>query len=118
MNRAELFAYVAEAYGVTPEYLWESSPDAAVIRHTENRRWFGIVMSVQAKRLGLEGDTPVDVLNVKVDPADAAVLREADGILPAYHMNKQHWISIVIESESIPEGMLLSLLDTSYRLTL
>ena len=118
MNRAELFAHVAEAYGVTPEYLWESSPDAAVLRHTENPKWFGIVMSVQAKRLGLAGDGPVDVLNVKVDPADAAVLRETDGILPAYHMNKQHWISIVIEDERIPEGMLLSLLDMSYRLTL
>ena len=118
MNRAELFAYVDEAYGVKPEYLWESTPDAAVLRHTENPKWFGIVMSVAAKRLGLKGDEPVDVLNVKVDPADAAVLREADGILPAYHMNKQHWISIVIENENIPEGMLLSLLETSYRLTL
>ena len=118
MNRQELFAHVAEAYGAAPEYLWESTSDAAVLRHTENPKWFGIVMSVQAKRLGLGGDGPVDILNVKVDPADAAVLREADGILPAYHMNKQHWISIVIEDGSIPEGMLLGLLDTSYRLTL
>ena len=118
MNRAELFAHVAEVYGVTPEYLWESSPDAAVLRHTENPKWFGIVMSVAPKRLELEGDTPVDVLNVKVDPTDAQALHQVDGILPAYHMNKRHWISIVIEDESIPEGMLLSLLETSYRLTL
>ena len=118
MNRAELFAYVDEAYGVKPEYLWESTPDAAVIRHPENRKWFGIVMSVLAKRLGLEGDRPVDVLNVKVDPADAAALTQADGILPAYHMNKQHWISIVLGDGGVPDGMLLSLLDTSWRLTL
>ena len=116
MNRSELFARIEDLYGATPEYLWRSAPNYAVFRHSENRKWFGIVMDVPAARLGLEGEGVIDILNVKVDPADALVLRLADGILPAYHMNKKNWISVVLEG-GIPNDMLLGLLEMSFQLT-
>ena len=116
MDRSGLFAWVAQRYGVEPEYLWSSSPDSAVLRHTENRKWFGIVMDVPAARLGLEGDSKVDVLNVKVYPSEATALRLADGVLPAYHMNKEHWVSILLGGR-VSDDMLIELLETSYRLT-
>ena len=116
MDRAELFAQIAELYGAEPEYLWSSAPNYAVFRHSENRKWFGIVMDVPATRLGLEGDGAIDILNVKVDPEDALVLRLADGILPAYHMNKKNWVSVVLEG-NIPDDMLLGLLEMSFGLT-
>ena len=116
MNRSELFSQVAQRYGVEPEYPWSRSPDHAVLRHAGNRKWFGIVMNVPAYRLGLAGDDMVDVLNVKANPDDVPALQLADGVLPAYHMNKDHWISILIE-DAIPDEMLLDLLETSHRLT-
>ena len=118
MDRNGLFAWVAQQYGVEPEYLWSSSPGAAVLRHATNRKWFGIVMDVPAARLGLEGEgnDKVDVLNVKVDPSEAAALRLADGILPAYHMNKEHWVSVLLGGR-VSNEMLIELLETSYRLT-
>ena len=116
MKRSELFVHIADLYGAEPEYLWRSAPNYAVFRHGENRKWFGIVMDVPAARLGLEGEGVIDILNVKVDPEDALVLRLADGILPAYHMNKKNWVSVVLEG-GIPSDMLLGLLEMSYRLT-
>ena len=116
MNRSELFTEIALRYESEPEYLWTRWPGYAVLRHTGNRKWFGVVMDVPATRLGLEGDGKVDILNVKVDPDDATALRLADGILPAYHMNKENWVSVLIEG-SVPDEMLLDLLETSYRLT-
>ena len=116
MNRQELISHVAERYGVAPDYPWPRWPGNAVFRHQGSRRWFGILMDVPAHRLGLEGDVKVAVLNVKVDPVDVTALRLADFVLPAYHMNKQNWVSIVIGG-GIPDDMLADLLEESHRLT-
>lgn len=116
MNREELFEQVVQRYGAEPEYLWPRWPSYVVLRHVGNCKWFGVVMDVPATRLGLEGDGKVDILNVKVDPDDATALRLADSILPAYHMNKENWVSIIIEG-GISDEMLIDLLETSHRLT-
>ena len=116
MNRSELISHIAERYGVTPDYPWPRWPDYAVFRHRTSRKWFGVLMSVSAERLGLSGEGIVDVLNVKVDPDDGAALRLADFVLPAYHMNKENWVSVLIES-GISDGMLANLLEESHRAT-
>nr|WP_250210024.1 MmcQ/YjbR family DNA-binding protein [Morganella morganii] len=43
-------------------------------------------------------------------------LRLKDGIYPAYHMNKEHWVTIMLDTEFSSEE-LKSLIDDSYRLT-
>lgn len=119
MKRTELLETVAERYGAQPEYLWARWPNYAVFRHAGNRKWFGVLMDVPASRLGLgeaAADEKVDILNVKVDPDDAIVLQLADSIMPAYHMNKENWVSIAIEDD-IPDELVLDLLETSHRLT-
>ena len=57
---------------------------------------------------GLEGDTIVDVINLKCSPDDAPALCMTDGIFPAYHMNKKHWVSVVYSMVPAP----LSAADT------
>ena len=42
-------------------------------------------------------------------------LHEVDGIYPAYHMNKTHWVSICLEEA--PEGIVCDLIEASFRLT-
>ena len=116
MKRSELISSIAERYGVEPEYPWPRWPEHAVFRHPENRKWFGVLMSVSSSTLGIGDGERVDILNVKIDPDDASVLRSADFILPAYHMNKENWVSVIIEGD-IDDEMLSCLLDTSFVLT-
>ncbi len=55
-------------------------------------------------------------MNLKCDPAKAQALRDCfDAILPGYHMNKRHWITLVLDG-SIPEDLVFSLIDDSYAL--
>ncbi|MEM7055767.1 MAG: MmcQ/YjbR family DNA-binding protein [Bacteroidota bacterium] len=55
-------------------------------------------------------------INVKCDPATAIQLREAYvGVLPGYHMNKQHWNTVLTDS-SIPDQLLYQWIDDSYKL--
>ncbi|HBT4732641.1 TPA: MmcQ/YjbR family DNA-binding protein [Klebsiella quasipneumoniae subsp. similipneumoniae] len=97
MKRETLFKYVREHYKAEPEYLWGNLPHYAVLRHHDGKKWFGIVMNVPGTKLGLNKEDVTDILEVKVRPEHIGSLRKKEGILPAYHMNKEHWISIVLD---------------------
>lgn len=114
--RNRIFSYVAEQYGTEPEYLWAKTPDAAVIRHKGNRKWYGIIMNVPRRTLGLDGDGSIDILNVKCTPAVREIILAERRALPAYHMNKQHWISLPLDG-SLEFETIFSLIDESYELT-
>ena len=118
MDREELFSWCRQQYGTEPDYPWNDRN--AVWRHKDNRKWFGIVLKVRRKTLGLatkEGiPDDVDVLNVKGDPNLIGALREKKGFLPAYHMNKENWISILLD-DTVPEEEIKSLIRFSYQLT-
>ena len=121
--RTQVIGRIQSLYGVSPEYLWSSSPDSAVFRHTENRKWFGVLMRVSAEKLprlretGTGGTEFVNILNLKCEPELAAALAAGKrGIFPAYHMNKTHWISVCLNG-SVSEEELDSLIELSFELT-
>lgn len=105
IKREEIFKYIEEKYGISPEYLWED--DTAVLRHNNTKKWFGIIMHVKDE----------EYINVKTEPSYSELLRNAyDYIIPAYHMNKEHWNTIII-SKKINKELLYELIDQSYELT-
>lgn len=115
--RQEILEYASAKYGTDPEYLWRDSPNCAVLRHSGNNKWYGLIMDVPESKLGLsENNTIVDILNVKCDPAINGSLRMQDGFLPAYHMHKGHWISILLDG-TVQKERIFSLLDMSFFLT-
>ena len=91
-------------YGTEPEALWTRFPNHLALRHRENRRWYALLMEVPARSLGLPGEGRVDIL------------RQNPGILPAYHMNKDSWVSILLDG-SVEGEAIFDLLEMSYRLT-
>lgn len=115
MDRTMIFQYVEDAYGTEPEYLWADAPGFAVLRNTD-RKWYGIVMDVPRNKLGLDGEETVDILNVKCGKLLPGSLRMKPGYLPAYHMNKEQWISILLDG-SVPGEEIRALIDLSYDLT-
>ena len=96
MDREEIFEYVKKQYGTIPEYLWSSSPDSAVLRH-HNGKWYAVIMNVERSKLGLDGDDTVEIIDVKCDPEMTGMIIQTYGFLPGYHMNKQHWITILLD---------------------
>ena len=104
-------------YKISPEYPWRRDNTSAVFRHTDNHKWFALVMTVQGSRLGLADNTWTDVINLKIDDLfyRDLVLRE-EGILPAYHMNKMHWISVLLDG-TVPDDRVCELVDISFLAT-
>ena len=114
--REKIFAYIKKKYKAVPEYPW-GEDDGAVLRHSDNRKWFALVMNVGRKKLGLPGDGRVDVVNLKIeDIVFKDVLMQDAGILPAYHMNKQHWITVLLDG-TVEEEQICGLIDLSFAAT-
>ena len=116
MKRESLFRYAREHYNSEPEYLWRNLPDYAVLRHHNGDKWFGLVMNVSGTKLGLKTEDKVDILEVKVRPEHIGSLRQKDGIFPAYHMNKEHWVSVIL-SGPLSADEIHELLADSHELT-
>jgi len=114
MTRQEVFEYCRQQYGTEPDYPWLDGN--AVLRHRDNNKWYGLVMEVGRDKLGMSWDGEVNVLNVKCDPALAGSLRMQPGFFPAYHMNKEKWLSILLEGPQ-PDDEVKRLIDLSYQLT-
>ncbi len=110
--REAVFSLARERYGTEPEYLFIKSPGFAVLRHPNKKR-YGVVMDLPRQKLGLPGAGMVDGLNVKCDPCMSGSLRLQPGILPGYHMNKERWITILLDG-SVELEQIGILLDISY----
>ena len=116
MTRQELFAHIADTYGITPDYPFEEDFVTAVFRHTGNRKWFAIAMRIPRGTLGLAGEGHVDVVNLKVSPEMIPSLTQETGIFPAYHMNKSHWVTAALDGTASDE-MVAFLVGVSFDLT-
>lgn len=115
MGKQELLEWVKRQYGTEPDYPW--ADDNAVLRHRENRKWYGLVMEVERGKLGMPGAGAVCALNVKCEPVLIGSLRERPGFHPAYHMNKDKWITVRLDG-SVAAEEIRNLVDLSYRLTM
>ena len=103
VTRQELFTWIHQQYGTEPEYPWHDRN--AVLRHKDNNKWYGVVLEVSADKLGLPETGIMDVLNVKSDPLLIGSLRGQDGYFPAYHMNKEKWLSIQLGKPELDDAI-------------
>lgn len=112
--REKLLDYVLEKHRSIPDYPWDDL-SYCTIRTPKAKKWYGIFMHIKYRALGIDRDGKVDVLNVKADPKRIPERIDRKHYFPAYHMNKKHWLSIVLDSSTdILEVQ--ELLDQSYRL--
>lgn len=116
IERQEIFAYVKEKFDTEPDYPWFKYPDYVVFRHDGGGKWYGLIMNVPRIKLDLTGKRSVEILDLKCEAALNSALRGQQGILPAYHMNKEHWITIVLDSPFLKEEI-YNLINFSYDLT-
>ena len=115
MTRQEFFDYCLNTYGTSPDYPFDEWNSSAVFRHGEGGKWYGIVMRIIKSKLGLPSEEACDVVNLKLPTELYGSFSKSDGVYPAYHMNKVHWISVLL-SEARDETVKL-LTDASYSAT-
>ena len=116
MTRQELERYILDTYPAQEDRPWLEYPGHQVFRHTGNKKWFALAMTLTRDKLGLPGEGLVDAVNLKCDPRLVPTLLGEPGFLPAYHMNKTHWITARLDGTA-QEEKILFVLGMSYDLT-
>lgn len=124
-----LISYASQKYGAPLEFLWEKFDNNAVMRRQDNDKWFALFVSIQKSKLGIQTDDTriqsngvkvhtdslVEILVARISPNDVDDALSKRGYLPAYHMNKKNWITILLDG-SVPYDEVFSRLDDSFLL--
>ena len=115
MTKQELFDLCLNLYATSPDYPFDEDFETAVLRHGDNRKWYAIVMRVSRRKFGFDSDEVIDVVNLKLPTEMYGSFGAPDGVYPAYHMNKLHWISVLLPDA--PEDVIQFLVNVSFEAT-
>ena len=102
-------------YNTQPDYPFDEDLETAVLRHTDSRKWYAIVMRVSRRKFGFDSNEVIDIANLKLPLEMFGSFGAADGVYPAYHMNKLHWISVLLPDA--PDEVVSFLTNASFEAT-
>ena len=125
-------AALEQKYGSPAEFPWEKYPGNGTFKCLSNGKWYAAILTVAFGKLkhaegqrqvrpGMpddpahDADTIVEVINLKSDPDLIPTLASAPGIYTAWHMNKKHWLSVILD-DTLTDAQLMALIDASFRL--
>ena len=107
MNKEEIIKYCLSLENTFEDMPFPDDFESVTMKHKENKKWFVLLMNVNNKLY----------VNLKTEPEYSELLRRSyPYIIPAYHMNKQHWNTIIADDCTDVE-LLKELTKGSYELT-
>ena len=115
MTKQQFLHDCLDTYGTSPDYPFEEDFVTAVLRHSDNKKWYALVMRLSRRKFGFDSDEIIDVVNLKLPTEMFGSFGTEDGVYPAYHMNKLHWISVLLPDAS--EDLIRFLVNVSYEAT-
>ena len=113
---SEVIDYCNNKYGEHNVNPFKKHPDILAFVNEKNK-WYALLSDVEYNKLNKNTDitTKVKILNVKYPTDNILDIIDNKNIFPAYHMNKKHWISIVLD-KNIKLETIKELIDISYSL--
>lgn len=113
---SEVVDYCNNKYGENHVNPFKKHPDILAFVNEKNK-WYALLLDVEYNKLNKNTDitTKVKILNVKYPTDKILEIIDNKNIFPAYHMNKKHWISIVLD-KNIKLETIKELIDISYSL--
>ena len=113
----QIINYIKNKYQDDLEFLWKSSPKSAIWRNKKNNKWYGIVMTIKANKLGIDLDKDVEIIDLRYQKDKIVDIIDSKKIFGGFHMNKKSWITIILDG-SITSLELFKLIDNSYNISL
>ena len=113
---SEVIDYCNNKYGGNRVNPFKKHPDILALVNEKNK-WYALFLDIDYNKLNKNTDitTKVKILNVKYPTDKILEIIDNKNIFPAYHMNKKHWISIVLD-KNIKFKAIKELIDISYSL--
>ncbi len=109
MTRQDIIDFCRAFPAAYEDYPFDDIADPGawtVMRHRTNKKSFALIFERNGKLCA----------NLKCDPFEADFLRQAfDDVMPAYHMNKVHWNTVIVGGD-VPEEEIKRMIGNSYDL--
>ena len=108
-------ALIKKRYGESPNFPFKDPhiKNYGVFRYQGNQKWYGLIMNVNKSNFGgSDKKEYVDVINVRIDENRREEIIDRVSIYPSYHMNKQKWVSILLD-ESLEDEAVMTYIDYS-----
>ena len=115
MDKQSFLMHCLDAYGTSPDYPFGDYLETAALRHSDNRKMYALVMHVSRRKFAQDSDEMIDVVNLKLPLEMFGSFGPSEGIYPAYHMNKLHWISVLLPDA--PDDVVQFLTGVSFEAT-
>lgn len=104
MNVEELREYCLSLKGAKENMPWTEPQYSMLATFTVGGKWFCLV------------DLDKKFIDVKCAPETIVEMQSRyQGAFPAWHMNKEHWLGITLESD-VPDKVIKDLLTDGYKL--
>ena len=112
----DVLRYVKERYNSTTVKPFKTNPDIKALVTTKNK-WYALFLDVEYNKLQKDSlvDSKVKIINLKHISSKISAITDNRNIFPAYHMNKNHWISVVLDN-NIDIEYVKELIEISYNL--
>ena len=115
-----LVQHLKEKFADDFDHPFAKYPQYASFRHPANNKWYALVFPLKLDKLDSQAkpltesdlQRETEVINIKIDKKDLDDLLKKPGIYPSYHMNKQSWISLLMD-DSLPDKEVFDLVETS-----
>jgi predicted DNA-binding protein (MmcQ/YjbR family) len=112
----KIIQYVQTTYHDELEFLWPQFPNNAVFRRKDSNKWYGALLVLSKRKLGLNSDEVIDILDLKANPLEIEGMVDGQKYFQGYHMNKKHWYTLCLDgSVSIEE--IFQRIAASYKLS-
>ncbi len=108
----KVIEYARTRYATEPEFPWED--ENCILRDGRSGKWYAVLMKVHAGKIGVDEGGMVEIMNVKAPPERVAERLKNVGYHPAYHMNKKHWYTVLLNG-TLPLEELYDCLEESYQ---
>lgn len=106
LTRSEVIEFCKELSGAYEDYPFEDN-NWTIMRHQGNKKMFAAIYERQGHIW----------INAKAEPEAGYLWRSIySAVIPAYHMNKVHWISIILDGSMAREDI-CRLIEDSHALT-
>lgn len=111
----EIIEYAKNKYGDELEFLWEKSPNNAVLRRKTTNKWYIVILTISKRKLGIDDDEIIEVINLHNTAEEVERSIDYKKYFPAYHMNKKYWYTICLDG-TVELEEIYRLIDVSYEL--
>ena len=105
---------IGKTYGDKPEFLWDKYPCSGIFRNPKSKKWYCAILDVDKSSLEKQKKGLTQVINLKLPPEDVIEIIKKPYFYEAYHMNKKHWISILLE-DKVSDDIIMELVSVSHK---